>query len=160
MRVSSVLLQMTIGPSGLAPTAGVVNQVGSSVRPLPLHFVSASVDVTLLFIFLSGLASILLVSAGAIAFARRRSRSFLLVALALGMLASKALVGAATIVLGFPGELHHTVEHGLDFVTATCLLLAVYFARRTSPQSQSGEGSEPTERSRAEVPPSTGEADD
>lgn len=102
------------------------------VVPPLLHFVQPTVDVTPLFVLFSGLASVVLVSIGAVAFARRRSRSFLLVALALGTLAAKAFVGGATIVLSLPTGLHHTIEHGLDFVTAAFLLSAVYFARNAS----------------------------
>ena len=141
-----MLLWMTTVPSASSPALSLRRVLKGFGNPSPLHFVQTSADVTLLFILLSGLASVVLVSAGAVALVRRRSRSFLLVALALGTLAAKAFVGVATILLSLPADLHHTMEHGLDFVTATCLLLAVYFARNVSSRERARELSESGKR--------------
>ncbi|MFB6069966.1 MAG: hypothetical protein ABEJ76_03000 [Halanaeroarchaeum sp.] len=81
-------------------------------------------------ILLAGIASVALSSIGVLAFRRRRTRSYGLVAGALVVLAVKAFVGALTL-LGLLGlRFHHVVEHGLDFVMAIMLIAAVYVARR------------------------------
>lgn len=89
-------------------------------------------DVVLLpLLVLAGLAATVLVCLGLVAVSRRQSRSYLLVALALGTLLCKALAGGFTIVGILPTDLHHTVEHGLDLVMAILLIAAVYYARTT-----------------------------
>ena len=97
---------------------------------LPSNISQANV-VLLGLIVLAGLAAAVLVSLGLVAFSRRQSYSYLLVVLALGTLLCKALAGGFTIVGILPTDLHHTVEHGLDFVMALLLIAAVYYARTT-----------------------------
>ena len=89
-------------------------------------------DIVLLcLLVLAGLAAIVLVSLGLVAFSRRQSRSYFLVFLALCTLICKALAGGLTIVGILPTDLHHTVEHGLELVMAILLIAAVYYARTT-----------------------------
>lgn len=80
-------------------------------------------------ILLSGIASVALAVIGILAFRRRRSLSYLLVATALVVFAAKAFVGGLTIagVLGFGS--HHAVEHALDLLMALLLIGAIYAAR-------------------------------
>ena len=89
---------------------------------------------------LGGLASTALVVLGAIAFSYRRSRSYLLVTLALSALTVKATVGGlSTFGLMAIGQ-HHVLEHGLDFTIAVLLIAAVYDAR-TAPEERERESS-------------------
>ncbi|MFB6093388.1 MAG: hypothetical protein ABEJ77_00405 [Halanaeroarchaeum sp.] len=80
-------------------------------------------------ILLSGIASVALAVVGVMAFRRRRSPSYLLVATALIVLAVKAFVGGLTVAGLMEVRLHHLVEHGLDFLTALLLIGAIYAAR-------------------------------
>ncbi|QZX99633.1 DUF7471 family protein [Halobaculum rubrum] len=78
---------------------------------------------------LGGVAGAGLLGLGLAAFLRRRSRSYLLVALALGALAARAGI-AAGAAFGLVGvEAHHFVEHLLDVVMAGLVVAAVYYAR-------------------------------
>ncbi|WP_101297812.1 DUF7471 family protein [Halegenticoccus soli] len=95
----------------------------------PAHVVT-TVDPSLVAaVALAGVGSVLLVALGATAYLRRRSRSYLLVALALATLLARSAVAVLTIGGIMPFEAHHFVEHGLDFVMAGLVLAAVYYAR-------------------------------
>ena len=76
-----------------------------------------------------GVAGAGLLGLGLAAFLRRRSRSYLLVALALGTLALRAGLAGATAFGLVGAEAHHFGEHLLDVVMATLVVAAVYYAR-------------------------------
>lgn len=80
-------------------------------------------------VLLSGIVSGALAVVGILAFYRRRSPSYLLVAAALVVLAAKAIVGGLTVVGVLGLRLHHIVEHGLDLLMALLLVGAIYVAR-------------------------------
>ena len=84
------------------------------------------------FLLLSAGAVLAAVVAGVAvaAFVRRRSRRYLLVALALSTLLARSAVGlgAYTGTVG-PG-LHHTLEHGLDVAMAALVIAAVFLVGR------------------------------
>ena len=97
---------------------------------LPLHVVDATGDPLLGALLAAGVAvSSALVVGGVLAWRRRRSTPYLLVALALATLAVKGVVGATVLVGLFPTAAHHTVEHGLDLLMAVLLVGAVALAR-------------------------------
>ncbi|PSP72096.1 hypothetical protein BRC86_13430 [Halobacteriales archaeon QS_3_64_16] len=77
-----------------------------------------------------GLASAALAGLGAVAFLRRRSRSYLLVTLALVALGFKAFLGGLWLVEFLPITRHHLLEHGMDVAIALLLVAAIYDARR------------------------------
>lgn len=79
--------------------------------------------------FVAGAGSGLLLVFGVAAFARRGSRSYLLVALALAALAARTVVSLSAMFGPLPTGPHHFVEHALDALLATCLVAAVYYAR-------------------------------
>ena len=83
-------------------------------------------------LLLGGLTSVILVVLSAVAFCRRRSRSYLLVTLALGALSIKAFLGGVWMFRLMPVGQHHFFEHGLDLLTAALLGAAVYYARAGS----------------------------
>ena len=66
---------------------------------------------------------------------RRRSRPFLLVTLAIGMLVVRSIVGFGTALGLVPMNLHHVLEHGLDFLIAALVLLAAYLSRTNGPET-------------------------
>jgi len=66
------------------------------------------------------------------AFLRRRSRPYLLVALALGTLLARSVVAGASIGGLLAGDVHHVLEHGLDVAMAGLVIAAVWYARSVS----------------------------
>lgn len=80
-------------------------------------------------VFLSGVVSVALAAIGILAFRRRRSPSYLLVAAALVVLAAKAFVGGLTVAGVLELTPHHVIEHGLDLLMAVLLIGAIYAAR-------------------------------
>lgn len=78
---------------------------------------------------LAGAASLVVAGLASVAFARRRTRSYLLVAGALAALAART--GVAGLSLGglLGTDLHHLLEHGLDVAMAGLVIGAVYYAR-------------------------------
>ncbi|WP_277553166.1 DUF7471 family protein [Halobaculum limi] len=84
-----------------------------------------------------GIAGAGLLGLGLAAFLRRRSRSYLLIALALGTLTVRAGLAAGT-ALGVVGPAaHHFGEHLLDVVMAGLVIGAVYYARSTTVEASS-----------------------
>lgn len=83
-----------------------------------------------------GAASIVLVGLSASAYLDRRSASYLAIALALGALSGKALVGGLSALGILSGGSHHLLEHGLDLLSVSLLVVAIYYARRTSPTTE------------------------
>jgi hypothetical protein len=67
-------------------------------------------------LFLTGLAG----------YRRRRSKVYLLVASALGLLLARSIMGFGTVLGLVPMPVHHLVEHGSDFAVATLILYALY----------------------------------
>lgn len=91
---------------------------------LVVVIVLAAVGTTVLFLF--GLA----------AYSRRRSFRYLLVTVVLGLLVLRSVVGLGTVFGLVPMEVHHLIEHGLDFAIAVLILYAVY--RSGSAERESG----------------------
>jgi hypothetical protein len=78
---------------------------------------------------LASVAAAVVFAGGLFAFARRRSRSYLLVALALGALLARTAVAAAAAVGLLDPVVHHVGEHVLDVATIGFVVAAVYCAR-------------------------------
>ncbi|MEF8807440.1 DUF7471 family protein [Natronomonas sp.] len=60
---------------------------------------------------------------------RRQSTPFLLVALAIGLLVVRSVVGFGTVAGVVPMNAHHIIAHGIDFLIAAFVLLAAYLSR-------------------------------
>jgi len=88
----------------------------------------------------AGVGSGLLLVLGVAAFARRASRSYLLVVLALAALLARTAVSALSMFGPLGPGAHHFAEHALDALLATCLLAAVYYARSGATTFGGGEG--------------------
>jgi heme A synthase len=82
-------------------------------------------------LFLTGIASAVIVGLAIIAFSQRRSRSYLLITMALATLLVRTGVGGLAMVGVIQLEFHHLIEHGLDGMMAVLLIAAVYWARTT-----------------------------
>ena len=87
----------------------------------------------------AGVGSGLLLVLGVAAFARRASRSYLLVVLALAALLARTAVSALSMFGPLGPGAHHFAEHALDALLATCLLAAVYYARSGTTTLGGGE---------------------
>ena len=94
---------------------------------------------------LAGLAAATLLGLALAGFARRRSRPYLLVALALATLLARVGVATAAMSGLLPGADHHLAEHVLDVVMAALVIAAVYTAR-------AARGADATERTREPAP--------
>lgn len=80
-------------------------------------------------VVVTGIVAGLLAGVGLLAVSRRQSVPYLLVALALVFLAGKSAVGLLHLG-GFMGHVSHDfLEHTLDFVVATLLVMALVEAR-------------------------------
>jgi PhoPQ-activated pathogenicity-related protein len=82
-------------------------------------------------LLLAGIASLAVVGLAVVAFAQRRSRSYLLITMALTTLLARTVVGALATNGMMAQATHHLTEHMLDGVMAVLLLAAVYYARTT-----------------------------
>ena len=82
-----------------------------------------------LSLVLAGGGSLLLVGLAGVAFVQRRSRSYLLVLLALATLLARTVAGVLMLDGLLAADLHHTLEHALDVALVGFLLVAVYSVR-------------------------------
>lgn len=94
----------------------------------PLHATSALLPPVLAA---ATLVSGTLVALALAAFARRQSRPYLLVVLALATLLARSALGVLTVEEFIDIAFHHLLEHGLDVVTVVLLVGAIYLARTT-----------------------------
>ena len=90
---------------------------------------------------LAGAGTATLFVLGLTAYWRRRTRAYCLVAVALGLLLARTLVGFGTVHGAVPMYLHHLIEHTADFLIALLLLVAIYL-QRTDPPSATTERSD------------------
>jgi NADH:ubiquinone oxidoreductase subunit K len=72
---------------------------------------------------------------GVVGYHRRRSATYLLIAVALGLLVARSLVGFGTALGMVPMPVHHLVEHGSDFAVATLILYALYQSDPPTPSA-------------------------
>ncbi len=79
-----------------------------------------------LALFLAGLGTTVLFGISVFAYRQRRTFRYLLIALSLGLLVGRTVVGFGTMLGVVPMTVHHLVEHGFDFLLAALILYAVY----------------------------------
>lgn len=95
-----------------------------------LHLQTARGDLVLLSLLtLAGLLSAGLLGVAVAAFLRRRSRPYLLIALAIAALFGRSVTVGLTAVGLLPSPAHHLIEHGLDVVLVALVIGAVLAAR-------------------------------
>jgi len=95
-----------------------------------------------IFVLLSLAAALTAVVAGLAiaAFVRRRSRRYLLVALALSTLLARSAVGLAAYLGTVGPGIHHTLEHGLDVAMAALVIAAVYLVGKPTAGAARADG--------------------
>lgn len=101
------------------------------MSPLPVAHAAQPDPVLIGAHVLAGAGSGLLLALGVAAFGQRRSRSYLLVVLALAALLVRTGVSVLSMLGPIDADLHHVTEHALDAMLATFLLAAIYDARST-----------------------------
>lgn len=96
----------------------------------PTHLQVFDPDEHLLIVVLSigALASALIIALSVVALARRRSRSYLLVTLAVSMLLVRTLFGVFSVGGTMDPTAHHVLEHGMDVLAAVFLIGAIWTA--------------------------------
>lgn len=77
-------------------------------------------------ILVAGIGTGVLFAISVLAYHRRRTAQFKLIAVALGALFLRSFVGIGTVLGLVPMWLHHFIEHSLDFLIAAAVLYAVY----------------------------------
>jgi heme A synthase len=75
---------------------------------------------------LSALGTLALFVVAAASTHRRRSRPFVLLTVAIGLLVLRSVVGIGTVLGVVPMVVHHLAEHGIDFLIAVLVLSAIY----------------------------------
>ena len=103
---------------------------------------------------LAGLGSAVVLGLALAALVRRRSRSYLLVTLALATLLARTGVAAVSLAGSMDAGVHHWLEHALDAAMAALVVAAVYDARSVRQSSaargdrsvRSDGGTDPDER--------------
>ena len=90
---------------------------------------------------LAGIGSALVLAGALAALVRRRSRSYLLVTLALATLLARTAFAALSLAGSVEAGAHHVLEHGLDVAMAALVIAAVYDAR-SARRTTGGDGVE------------------
>ena len=67
-----------------------------------------------------------------LAWYHRREQRYVLIMLAVGALFVRSIIGFGTVYGHVPMEIHHLIEHGLDFAIAGLILYAVYRSKPTT----------------------------
>lgn len=96
-----------------------------------------------LLLLLAGIGSLFLVGISLAAFLRRRTRSYLLIFLALTTVFARPVIAGLSVYGSLPDGIHHSLEHGLDVVMALLVIAAVYHARNVEKNTGDLEGGEP-----------------
>lgn len=102
----------------------------------------ANGPVLIALLALAGIAAATLLGLALAGFARRRSASYLLVALALGTLLVRVVVASAAMGGLLTDPDHHLAEHVLDVLMAALVIAAVYTARSVRRRARSDEAPE------------------
>ena len=101
---------------------------------------AVSGELSLLFVLIfAAVGSLAVLRIAVAALARRRSRSYLLIALALATLAARTAVAGLTLMQLVSPMTHHLLEHGLDVIMAGLVIAAVYYARTVAQHAQQRE---------------------
>jgi hypothetical protein len=94
--------------------------------------------VILAVLSLAGLGTGVLFAVSVVAYRRRRNRRYALIAVAVGALFVRSIVGLGTVLGIVPMPVHHLLGHGLDFVIAALVLSAVYRSGSGDPAADLG----------------------
>ncbi|MBP1985648.1 DUF7471 family protein [Halolamina salifodinae] len=110
---------------------------------VPLAGTHGQDPVVFALLTLAGMLAAVVAGVAIAAFVRRRSRRYLLVALALSTLVGRSAVGLGAYGGMIGPRLHHQLEHGLDAAMAALVIAAVYLVgrpNRTEAARAGGDG--------------------
>ncbi|WP_449271855.1 DUF7471 family protein [Halostella litorea] len=97
---------------------------------LPLHFgVSPSDSLLIIALSAGTVFSILVALLSFAAYVKRRTMSYLLIAIAFSTFLGKTSLGLTYLMGSMNADMHHSFEHSLDVVMMALVLGAVYYAR-------------------------------
>ena len=85
---------------------------------------------------LAGLGTGILFVVSFLAYWQRRSVRYLLIAVAVGALFLRSIVGIGTVLGYTPMVVHHLIEHTFDFLIASLILYAVLRSKPDTPENQ------------------------
>jgi len=112
---------------------------GSLVSAAALHTGWAGVEGSLLLlgiVMLAVLGTGVLFVVSFLAYWQRRSLRYQLIAVAVGALFLRSIVGVGTVLGYTPMVAHHLIEHTFDFLIAALVLYAVLRSKPTSSRNQ------------------------
>lgn len=87
----------------------------------------------------AAIGGVLLLGLALAAYRQRRSRSYLLIALAIAALFTRTMVASLSMIDLLPGTEHHLLEHALDIAMIAFVIGAVYYARDGERRVERGE---------------------
>lgn len=105
------------------------------------HLHPPSMNLSLLLVL--GVASVgtaVLLALALMAFSERRSRPYLLIALAIAALFLRTVVAGMSMLQVLPTTSHHLFEHVLDVVVVVLIIVAIYYARSVERRIEPEEG--------------------
>lgn len=101
----------------------------------PLHVgVSPSETLLVAALGVGAVFSVLVALLAFVAFYRRRTVSYLLIAVAFSTFLGKTSLGIVYLTGRVSVDVHHALEHALDVVMLALVLVAVYYARSSEGQ--------------------------
>lgn len=107
---------------------------------LSLHPPSISLPL-LLVLAVATVGTAFLLALALLSFTERRSRPYLLIALAISALFLRTIVAVMSMMEVLPTATHHLFEHALDVAVVVLVVVAVYYARsverRLEPEEES-----------------------
>lgn len=105
------------------------------LAPTVCHLHPPTIDLPLLVVLtVAGLVTALLLGLALAGFARRQSRSYLLIAVAVAALFARTGVAGLSMMDLLSANSHHLLEHALDVVFVALVIGAVYYARTVDRQ--------------------------
>jgi len=103
---------------------------------LPLHFGASDTEGLLVAVLgVGAVCSVVVAALSFAAFYRRRTTSYLLVAVAFSTFLGKTTAGLVYLTGWMDAGMHHSIEHSLDVVMMVLVLAAVYYARSNEGRS-------------------------
>lgn len=107
-----------------------------------LHLHPPSISLPLLLVLaIASVGTAILLAVALLAFTERRSRPYLLIALAIAALFLRTIVAGLSMIEVFPMAAHHLFEHLLDVVVVVLIIVAIYYARSVERRLEPGEES-------------------
>ncbi|ARS89897.1 hypothetical protein B1756_09225 [Natrarchaeobaculum aegyptiacum] len=143
---------MTVQSSGYATEVGLERATTLFWTPTVDSWLSpTAAPVLVTVILLAAVGTTVLFLAGVVGYRRRRTVRHGTIAVVLGLLVVRSIVGLGTVFGVVPMVVHHLVEHGIDVVIAGLLLYVLYTHGSTSSSRRPERSSSPKSSATAET---------